>query len=129
MCHLLYDSSDESATRGVSPTGAPPTSLSRKESVQSACRAPLKFALRAVVAYATKAWDTWTAIQSSNPSVSMLINSQRSLLSPLPQPEHEVEALARGNGLHLVREVARVDHGEAGALRDDELVATRKAQI
>jgi len=39
-------------------------------------------------------------------------------LSPLPQPEHEVEALARGNGLHLVREVARVDHGEAGALRD-----------
>ena len=50
-------------------------------------------------------------------------------LSPLPQPEHEVEALARGNGLHLVREVARVDHGEAGALRDDEPVTTRKAQI
>ena len=52
--------------------------------------------------------------------------SQRSLMSPLPQPEHEVEALARRNGLHLVREIARVDHGEAGALRDDEPV---KAQI
>ena len=50
-------------------------------------------------------------------------------LSPLPQPEHEIEALARCNGLHLVREIARVDHGEAGALRDDEPVATRKAKI
>ena len=55
-------------------------------------------------------------------------------MSPLPQPEHEVEALARGDGLHRVRQIARVDHGEAGALRDDELVAlvaatTRKAQI
>ena len=58
-----------------------------------------------------------------------LAYSQRSLISPLPQPEHEIEALARCNGLHLVREIARVDHGEAGALRDDEPVATRKAQI
>ena len=48
-----------------------------------------------------------------------LAYSQRSLISPLPQPEHEIEALARCNGLHLVREIARVDHGEAGALRDD----------
>ena len=50
-------------------------------------------------------------------------------LSPLPQPEHEVEALARGDGLHRVRQIARVDHGEAGALRDDEPVTTRKGQL
>ena len=50
-------------------------------------------------------------------------------LSPLPQPENEVEALARRNGLHPVREVARVDHGEAGALRDDEPATTREAQV
>ena len=42
-------------------------------------------------------------------------------MSPLPQPEHEVEALARRNGLHPVREVAPVDHGEAGALRTTSL--------
>jgi hypothetical protein len=55
---------------------------------------------------------------------------QSNVAPPLPQPEHEVEALARGDGLHRVRQIARADHGEAGVLRDDdEPVTTRKGQL
>ena len=61
-----------------------------------------------------------------------LAYSQRSLISPLPQPEHEIEALARCDGCHIVSEIAWVDRGEAGALRDDEAAVvstTRKGEL
>ena len=38
-------------------------------------------------------------------------------VSTLAQPEHQIEAFARCDGFDLVLELARVNHGEAGALR------------